>query len=135
MATASKLHWFQFGFGTWFILVGLLAWGLAIRPYTIKVEPHPVSQMRSGIFKFRETWTPTPTLFGKTFYIDIDGDGWEEECGFTPRILWPIFALIAFVAGQFLWRSHGELMQFNHRLTNAIVSHWFRLNCPMSTAP
>jgi hypothetical protein len=97
-----KRRWFQFGFATWFVLVAILAWGLAQRPYIVAVEHYAGSYVSDGeetVFKPPEH-EQTPTLFGVTFYLDPDGDGWQNQHGVNPRLLWPLLALAGFVAWQ-----------------------------------
>jgi hypothetical protein len=71
-----RRRWFQFSLRTMLIVVAILAWGLATRPYRIAYEGDYAGPM-SG-----PPWGPI----------------YKVEYRLNPKLLWPVAALVGLVA-------------------------------------
>ncbi len=68
-------RWFQFRLSTWFVLVAILAWAMYLWPWTVKVRTDYHKVLPDGIHDIGYFEVPAP----------------------DPRLLYPTFALVAFV--------------------------------------
>jgi len=101
MTPAPKRHWFQFSLRTLFVVVAILAWGLATRPYLVEVGfTGSFTQVSNGPDAApsmanvkREN---VEGLFGISFEIS-DQDGLPDVYALNPRLCWPLLALTCFL--------------------------------------
>jgi len=89
-------RWLQFGLGTWFIVVAILTWGLATRPYRV---------MRATLLDWAATeqWMLNPSLppsnLPKYCFLEPSAYGIVAiEYPLNPRLAYPASAFVAFIA-------------------------------------
>jgi hypothetical protein len=97
MPNSSRRRWFQFRLTTWFVLVGILCWGLACWPWwTTRWEPNELSKAMTQAFaKVGIEHRVRATTSHRTY---------------NPAFLWPIRGLMVFLAYKCVrrWWSAAE---------------------------
>ena len=99
-------RWFQFRLSTWFVLVAILGWAMATRPYygwfvsrqsgTV-VQVRAIATEQTGRFSFKSTTRG---------YDAAGADAWlESRQQFNPRLKWPALALATFLAWKAVWAA------------------------------
>lgn len=101
MPTPRPLRWFQFSIGTWLLVVAIIGWGLATRPYFVQSKswsevPKAVDPMES-----KENWLRVEVWDSKRMWL-IESDS------LNPALRWPAIALAALV----LWKVASGLRQW-----------------------
>jgi hypothetical protein len=106
MPLLPSRRWLQFRLSTWFVLVAILGWAMATRPYygwfvsrqlgTIE-QVRAIATEQTGRFSFKST----------TMGYDAAGaDAWlEQRQQFNPRLKWPALALAVFLAWKAAWAA------------------------------
>jgi hypothetical protein len=95
MDQQSKRRWFQMRLSTWLILVAIIAWAIAVRPW---LAPRTFNSDGDMV-----VWSETITLLapgGTVFTFVVPFAGWQ----LNPQVVWPLAALLIFLAWKFAWR-------------------------------
>lgn len=88
-------RWFQFRLSTWLVLVGIVAWAMATRPYVV-INDGTESVWVHGFGRFIAQPGETHIQFG-TRQIAVD------RRHINPRLRWPALALTAFIGWKAFW--------------------------------
>jgi hypothetical protein len=102
---APNRRWMQVRLSTWFILVAILGWGLATRPYYIT----RVEMVESVSVGMGRTWERITFPYA------------HEEL--NPALAWPVLALVAFILWQTVWRVRHWRAQCGHSTKTS--TRWF----------
>lgn len=95
MTETPKRRWFQFRLGTWFILIGIVAWVMAT-PWEIWVDSRTL-----GLFAI-----PTRNDF---FEVESSTSGGPPAGAIlilvlNPALFWPAMAAVSFACWKLVWR-------------------------------
>jgi len=100
-------RWFQFRLSTWFVLVAILCWAMAIRPWaTWYTEQGVVRTFGEPKLPFgaRVVWIHGPDEGPPDAAAIPPAHLWERNIlRVNPRLAWPALALAAFVAWKVAW--------------------------------
>lgn len=86
----SPRHWLQFRLSTWFVLIGILAWGVTARPWIVPTVAF------SGYRRKHEVY---PDLRAGSQFVAVV----TETYTLNPALLGPTLALAAFVGWKAAW--------------------------------
>ncbi len=107
--TIPPRRWFQFKLSTWFVLVGITAWVMMLKPF-FSSESLTAGQLtgRNGL------------------YVNIGMESWENapyllfRIGPAPELAGPVIALLAFVGWKAAWAiRRGERGEADDSLREA----------------
>jgi hypothetical protein len=90
MDNVPKRPWFQFRLSTWFVLVAILGWAMATRPY---VEYQSVASGGVELPPREESWSLAVETWNHEFSV---------ESG-PKSVAWPALALAGFLARKASW--------------------------------
>lgn len=130
MEEKPKRRWFQFRLSTWLVLIGILAWFLAIgsKLQTDSGEPAGFDYGDDGWAGFflisRASGPPTPT------------DHWGIMYFFPPEVRWPVLALAGFLAWKYLWprrRRSGQIERLSNDTQSETKTKYRWLQSRLST--
>jgi hypothetical protein len=109
MDETPKRRWFRFRLSTVLILTAIVAWGMACRPYTIRL-------WHDNLHGTRLYFGPLPAWIldvsdaldrnaipGLVFWLDKNHDGLKSPYGLNPRLRRPTAALLTVLAWKSAW--------------------------------
>lgn len=91
-----KFRWFQWRLSTWLVLVAIAAWAMATRPVVHLEHGANGNEDRFALQIFAGFLAPTSTSGIKA--------GWCLTVDIPKQSVWPVLALLAFLAWKLAWR-------------------------------
>jgi hypothetical protein len=88
-------RWYQFKLSTWFVLVAIMAWAVALRPVYL-------FESGGGAAPFAPRHTKLLLIH---VYYGSSGGHFCQVAFYVPRLLWILVPLVAFVGWKAAWAA------------------------------